>query len=395
MIPPIAPLGVLLALFSWDSCGYLFGFMNAQLCLSRSVLYGALIAFSYIRYKTVLRKLQIEVDGFLIRNGTSKEEPLKRSASKDAKGADGASLDPAVTWPPLDALGWTPYKSVPFMKIKPKGPGHYWSKAPYSGFQVRSVGYKQSKLKEPSQSPLYECLGVDLVKSNKLVSGLTSNSAAFKRILNGESPGETPWPWLQYKGSKWGKELGIPRLIVINAQLPYSSPSLWAPQSADSDPGFSILSYYAISPSLAENLTSGKVEPPAVKLLRRLIAEGQSKKEGTALKVIGMVDNMDEIGFPDIVAGYNGKPVLVTKSCQLKFWPSQEECEVLEIEYDVRQWSIVARKTLHALRDKFKDAKCQLGMVIEGQTDDELPEQLLGCFRLNFLDILEAVQIEI
>jgi hypothetical protein len=104
---------------------------------------------------------------------------------------------------------------------------------------------------------------------------------------------------------------------------------------------------------------------------------------------------MEEIGFPDIVSGYNGKPVLVTKSAKLSYYPSPDQCEIFEIEYDVRQWSILARKTLHSLRDKFKDAKCQLGMVIEGQTDDELPEQLLGCFRINFLDIMEAVSVEI
>jgi hypothetical protein len=95
------------------------------------------------------------------------------------------------------------------------------------------------------------------------------------------------------------------------------------------------------------------------------------------------------------VSSYNGKPVLVTKSAKLSFYPNQSDCELFEIEYDVRQWSILARKTLHSLRDKFKEARCQLGMVIEGQTDEELPEQLLGCFRLNYLDILEALSIEI
>ena len=359
------------------------------------IVYGVLSAFSYIRYRTVLALLQIEVDGFVIKSGALKTETLRPLSPKGASKTDEASLAPTVTWPPIDMLGWTPFRSVPFGKVKAKGPPHFWTKASHSAFQVRSVGYKQSKSKEPSLPPLYECLGVDLVKSNKVVSALTANSSAFKRIINGESTGDTPWPWLRYSGSSWKKEFGIPRLLVVNAQLPYSSPSLWAPQSADSDPGFSILSYYAISPSTAESLCAGKVEAPVMKLLRRLIAEGQSKKEDTALKVIGMVGNMEEIGFPDIVAGYNGKPVLVTKSCQMKFWPSQEDCEVLEIEYDVRQWSIIARKTLHSLRDKFKDAKCQLGMVIEGQTDAELPEQLLGCFRINFLDIAEAVHIEI
>jgi hypothetical protein len=33
-------------------------------------------------------------------------------------------------------------------------------------------------------------------------------------------------------------------------------------------------------------------------------------------------------------------------------------------------------------------------MLIEGRTDEELPEQLLGCFGLQFLDIHQALRID-
>jgi hypothetical protein len=395
-IPPIVPMTCVILLLISDSISFL---LNWSLLSSRwlsVIAYSGLCALSVIRYRSAAERLQIEVDGFLVKNGQRKGQ----GTTKNPKLGDGASVGgtvtvPASTWPPIETLGWTPFKSLSFNKVNPKGPPHFWSKSHAASFLVRSVGYKQNKLKEPSNFPLYECIGVDLVKANKLISSLTSNSTAVKRLISGEPSTETPWPWLKGAACRWKPEFGIPRLLIINCQLPYSAPSLWAPQSPDSDPGFSIISYYVMNPALADSLGSGKLEPPAVKLLRRLIEEGQSRKEGTALKTIGVVDNMEEIGFPDIVSGYNGKPVLVTKSAQLSFWPAQNNCEVLEIEYDVRQWSILARKTLHSLREKFKDAKCQLGMVIEGQNDDELPEQLLGCFRVNFLDIIEALSIEI
>ena len=394
LIPPAFPAAVVVVMFFSDFLSLIFH-NPGRPSLIKAIMYGGFVAFTYIRYKSVYAKLQIETDGFILKAaGRKSETKMQTSVSRDEIRDESASLVPESSWPPAEVLGWTPFKSIPFARMKPKGPPHFWSKTRASSFYVRSVGYKSSKLKEQSAPPLYECLGVDVVKSSKLISGI-GQSSIFQRILHGESAGDITWPWLRYNNSKWSSSLGIPRLLIINAQLPYSSPSLWAPQSADSDPGFSIVSYYAINPSLADDLSSKKSPPPAVGLLKRLMKEGQSRKEGTALKAIGLVDNMEEIGFPDIVSGYNGKPVLVTKSAKLSFYPSQDQCEIFEIEYDVRQWSILARKTLHSLREKFKDAKCQLGMVIEGQTDEELPEQLLGCFRINFLDIMEAASIEI
>jgi hypothetical protein len=277
---------------------------------------------------------------------------------------------------------------MPFNQTRPKGPQHFWAKAKASCFQVRSIGYKSSKAKEPSAAPLYECIGVDLVRSNKLITNVSSH-AIFQKILNDKEPAGIPYPWTR-KDVKWNEKLHVPRLLIINTQLPYSAPSLWAPQSADSDPGFSLISYYAISPETVELLsTEGRQIPPAVTLLRRLIEEGKSVKESTALKAIGLIDNMEELGMPDMIAGYNGKPVLVTKSAKI----FSSSSEILDIEYDVRQWNILARKSLHSFHDKLKEAKCQMGTLIEGKTDEELPEQLLGCYRVNYLDINEALNI--
>ena len=402
LIPPVVPIGCTLVLLLHDFTFALAGEAERVLRITKSIMYGVLIAFSYIRYTSVANKLQIELDGFLIRSSASWQSAARSHAVSSSRGrfpADGrvdeAVALPSSLWPPMETLGWTPFKSLPFNKANPKGAQHFWTKGTASSFNIRSVGYKHSKAKEPSAPVLYECIGADLVKSTKLVSDMCGSGGVFEKIRKGEPSGDIPWPWLRYTDSKWSQSLGIPRLLIVNIQLPYSSPSLWAPQSADSDPGFSIVSYYAVSPDILQSLTSGGPPPPAVKLLKRLIAEGKSVKDETALKVIGIVENTEEVGLPDIVSGYNGKPVLVTKSAKLSMFPSQENCEILEVEFDVRMWSILARKTLHSLRDKFKDARSQIGMVIEGRNDDELPEQLLGCVRIHYLDIIEALGVEL
>ena len=396
MVPPAAPAVAVFLFLVNDLFRGTFA-----LTFLRTIVYGGLVALAIMRYKEAENKLQIEADGFMIKSGAKKTE-LKSGVHKSlyqtspdgdvsvTAGGTGAEF-PTSSWPPIDTLGWTPFKSMPFGQAKGKGADHFWAKGSHSQFHIRSVGYKQSKAKEPSEAPLYECIGVDIVKSSKLITDI-SHTPVFKRILAEREPSDIPYPWLKWKDSKWTPSLGVPRMIVINAQLPYSSPSLWAPQSPDSDPGFSIVSYYAISPAVAEALTKGRREFAAIKLLKRLISEGQSTKDDTALKAIGLVENMEEVGFPDMVAGYNGKPVLVTKS--LKF-EMVNDGELMEIEFDIRKWSIIARKSLNSLKDKFRDTRCQIGMVIEGRTDDELPEQLLGCYRLLFLDVQEALNIEI
>ena len=406
VVSPAAIAVVILGFIAKD-CFLVTGhsFLSDGLSTFSAIKYGVLFAFFFIRYKSVEKNLRIDVDGFRMQTfskvfGASQSpkqsEVPNASRVREGKSEVVASL-PKSIWPPADVLGWTPFRSLPYGGGRSKGAQHYWTKGNSSMFNIRSVGYKQSKEKQPSEAPLYECIGVDLVRSNELISGISASCPVFKNILSGEAPGDIPYPWWRYKESKWSESLGIPRLLIINTQLPYSSPSLWSPQSTDSDPGFSIVSYYAISPSLAESLALGQgaSEPPAVKLLKRLISEGKSSKEDTSLKTIGLVENMEDVGFPDIVSGYNGKPVLVTKSARLGFVPSKESCEILEIEFDVRLWSILARKSLYSLREKLKDARCQIGMLIEGKSDDELPEQLLGCFGIHFLDMQEALEISL
>ena len=388
IIPPYAPAAVALLLIVYDQISFLFNPPSTGRLIFKVSTYASLTLYTYIRYKTAFSRMQVEVDGFLVKSITKKSEFVTATRLSEIVQPNGTVLlsprkeESGPVWPPIETLGWTPFSSLPFNQPKPKGAQHFWSKGSASEFHVRSVGYKSSKSKEPSAPPLYECIGVDLVRSNKLITNVAGTCPIF------QSPSQAinvPPYWT--KDPKWSPSLGVPRIIVINMQLPYSSPSLWAPQSADSDPGFSVVSYYALSPSYVEKLESC----PATKLLKRLIEEGKSMKETTALKAIGLVENLDEVGFPEIVSGYNGKPVLVTKSAKLHSLSS----EVFEIEFDIRQWSILARKSLHSLQAKLKEARCQFGMLIEGKSDEELPEQLLGCYRIHFIDIHEALNIVI
>ena len=119
--------------------------------------------------------------------------------------------------------------------------------------------------------------------------------------------------------------------------------------------------------------------------MKQLIAARESNKDKIALKVIGQIENLDELGLPDLVSSYNAKPTLLTKSCNIKTGQHPFD-EVLEINFDVRQWNYLTRKTFGSLKHRLAEAVVSIGFVVEGKDDAALPEQLLGGYRLNFVD---------
>ena len=63
----------------------------------------------------------------------------------------------------------------------------------------------------------------------------------------------------------------------------------------------------------------------------------------------------------------------------------------MEMSVDVRVWRYLAKKGLNILKDRFSELELDVGFVIEGRADSELPEQLLGCAHLIRLDLEKAV----
>ena len=50
---------------------------------------------------------------------------------------------------------------------------------------------------------------------------------------------------------------------------------------------------------------------------------------------------------------------------------------------DVHEFPLVARQTIHYLSSRAKEMTMSIGFTIEGQSDEELPEGLLGCVAIN------------
>lgn len=126
---------------------------------------------------------------------------------------------------------------------------------------------------------------------------------------------------------------------------------------------------------------------PQLTMLRGLVANGKSLKKNFCLKIIAKCKNLKEVSkrhqLSSLLSKFNGKPHLLAASVK----PFESESNVLEITCDMRTWGYLAKSRAVANYSILPDAVIQAGLTIEGRSDCELPEQLLGCFELRFADL--------
>ncbi|CAK9079760.1 Hypothetical protein (Fragment) [Durusdinium trenchii] len=160
--------------------------------------------------------------------------------------------------------------------------------------------------------------------------------------------GDLPANW---PGARWEQSWKVPRVLVFNCQVPYTAGKIFG-SYPDEDGGFSILNYFVLS-----------------------------------REVVGRVEDLDKHEVPESFKRFNNKPVLLTRSATVY---KKRLPEMLEIDFDVRNWNYPTRAAMVSYHHRAREAEVEIGYLLEGKADDELPEQILGCFtetRLQDSDI--------
>ncbi|RHY98004.1 hypothetical protein DYB35_002554 [Aphanomyces astaci] len=132
-------------------------------------------------------------------------------------------------------------------------------------------------------------------------------------------------------------------------------------------------------------------DSPATHLLARFL-NASDPAILDRFKVIAQVVNEADCG----VTGYtkklltknNGTPVLTRPQHRMYHTPAYTEVDV-----DVHVFSLVARTGIHALVDKTAGMLIDVAFVLQGESDDELPEQVLGVCRLVRVDLSKAAHV--
>merc|ERR1719445_1814763 len=152
----------------------------------------------------------------------------------------------------------------------------------------------------------------------------------------------------------------------------------------------SIILYAHLSEETIALLQSGQdlKMPPSVDLLRAFMHSDLVQSEiRNRFKCIARVMNPSHTDFGflanRLVRRYNGKPFLARTSSTFYHEPGR----YFGADIDVHVFAYPARQGLSYVKGTIQTAIYDLGMTIEAQRDEEMPEQILSCCRISKMGV--------
>ena len=247
-----------------------------------------------------------------------------------------------------------------------------WSPLDPSVFRVRcGPQYRQTRLKayHTQGPPLYSVVAVDLFSTEKKVINLCRRLAS--RDIEGVDEGP------------------LPTYFIVNFLLPLEKPVL-----GKSEKDGPTLSFHIVMK--LSDWTRNNMNHPSVQLLVRFLEncrEGEYMRE--RLKIILQVCNRPELSLSYTVGAmydrYNGLP-FVYRSYNSKYTRGPGWfCA----NFDGHCSGFAARAGRFGLLGIAHKIVCQCAFLVESETDDEMPERILGCFNVHRLRCLELKKLDL
>ncbi|GFR47535.1 hypothetical protein Agub_g9255 [Astrephomene gubernaculifera] len=240
-------------------------------------------------------------------------------------------------------------------------------------FMVRGPDYMKTRVKIPSRPALYRLLAADVISTDTKMTHVA-------RLVNLQ----------QLLRPALAADPHLPPLLIFTIMLPMYPATLFGGNDGQSQ---SLVYYFGLPPDFKpaeyENQT-------ALALLRRFVTNGREADGSPTrdrLKIIPRVVNVDEWAQKGplspaehkLLAAYNDKPVLARPQHHFFTGPGY-----LEVDVDIHCYQFLARKALCSFFTRLQEVIFENAIVIQGNSPEELPEQVLAAVRMYRVDLLRS-----
>ncbi|KXZ49242.1 hypothetical protein GPECTOR_22g834 [Gonium pectorale] len=235
-------------------------------------------------------------------------------------------------------------------------------------FMVRGPDYMRTKVKVPCGRPLYRLLASDVITSETKLTHV-ARLANLQHLLR---PASDPH---------------LPPLLILTIMLPMYPASFFG---ANDGPSQSLIYYFGLPPDFNAATFENQA---ALALVRRFVTNGREADGSPTrdrFKLIPRVVNVEEWAQKGplspaehkLLSTYNEKPVLTRPQHFFFHGPGY-----LEVDIDIHAYQFLARRAFGAYFTRLPEVVFENAFIIQGNSPEELPEQVLAAVRMYRIDL--------
>lgn len=275
-------------------------------------------------------------------------------STKDSDGDNGISIDKKQL---LDD----------FMFAVPRGAGG-WDVSEFL-YQVRSPTYLKDKKKTPSLSPLFNCIGLQMMQMPP--------PPKISKNKKGKNEADTTSNSIHVALREWS---ALPRAdldneyLIVNYIVPGS-------------PGVQVVMYFRASEEALECLRLSADETKKLSGWQKLLHEFWKGEQSFCDSRFKLIPSMDKKAPWAVKMAVGEKPALVGKKLRQFYFRGRN---YFEIDMDISS-SSAASRILSLVRSLSTSLIVDVGLTIEGTSAEDLPERILCQCRLWGLDFNKAM----